>query len=450
MKNNTFDYIIVGAGPAGMFASLEIIKKQKKSNIALFELGPRIEKRKSSDVMSGVGGAGTYSDGKMHFSPTLSHEKILHLIDVNDYQNILDEVDKIYTDYGVDGEYFPQKSDEIKRFIEEAQRININLIPRRIRHTGTDKLKGVMQKFQDDLIKKGVNIIEDTEIVDIIIEKGVCKGVIDKAGNKYFAKKILLSPGRIKAGWLQTIAKKHDIKYMYDIVEVGVRIEFPSFVMSRFSDIMYEATFKVRTKTYDDIIRTFCPCPNGTVSVEKYEDFVCVNGQSNSDHNSENSNFAFVCEVKLTEPVENTIAYAKAIAQLATTIGGGKPIVQRLHDLIRGQRSTQERIRKSLVKPSLKDATPGDIAMALPYRIVRNILDGLEQLNRIMPGINSDSTLLYAPEVKFRTTKFATNSALETDSIKNLFVAGDASGLSGSITGAAASGIMAARGMVRK
>lgn len=449
--NKKYDFLIVGAGPAGMFAAHEIakLKNKKDQKILLIDLGEKIENRKPSQVMSGVGGAGTFSDGKIHFSPTLSHEKAFHLIDIKDYQVILDYVDEILTDLGVDSEYFPKDTVEVRKLIEEAQKNDIDLVPRRIRHVGTDKLKEVMHRFELQLEKEGVEILPNTEISDLIIENDKCIGVKTIDDKEIFSSKILLAPGRIRASWLQKMAKKYDLKYVYDIVEVGVRVEFPSFIMNKFSDQMYEAVFKIRTNTFDDIVRTFCPCPNGMVATETYDDFVCVNGHSNSNHISENSNFAFLCEVRLTDPVENTIAYAKSIAQVASTIGGGKPLIQRLSDLKRGQRSTWTRINKSLIKPSLLEATPGDIAMALPYRILKNILEGLEQLDKIMPGINAGSTLLYAPEVKFRTTKFATNKNLETDKVKDLFVAGDAAGLSGSITGAAVTGIMAARGMLK-
>jgi uncharacterized FAD-dependent dehydrogenase len=210
---------------------------------------------------------------------------------------------------------------------------------------------------------------------------------------------------------------------------------------------MYESIFKIRTETFDDIVRTFCPCPNGFVAMENYHGYVCVNGHSDSKHGSKNSNLAFLCEVNLTEPVENTVAYAQSIAEVASTIGGGKPILQRLADLRKGRRSTWSRLKKSLVKPSLTDVTPGDISMALPHRIVTNIIEGLEKLDEIMPGFNSGSTLLYAPEVKFRSSRVLTDKGMQTN-VKNLYVAGDAAGISGSITGAAATGIMAARGML--
>ena len=232
------------------------------------------------------------------------------------------------------------------------------------------------------------------------------------------------------------------------MVEVGVRVEFPEGVMRRYAEALYEIVLKVRTPTFDDIVRTFCSCPHGYVAREDYQGYVCVNGYSNSDHSSKNSNVALVCEVNLTEPVENSIAYAQSIAELASTIGGQKPVLQRLADLRKGRRSTWKKIEKSLTTPSLMDVTPGDISMALPHRIVTNILESLEKLDTIMPGINAGSTLLYAPEVKFRSSKIKTTPNMETN-LKGLFVAGDASGMAGSITGAAATGIMAARGILQ-
>jgi uncharacterized FAD-dependent dehydrogenase len=315
---------------------------------------------------------------------------------------------------------------------------------RKARHVGTDKLKKVIQNFQEYILKNGVEILDKTEIVDISTQGQVIKGVLTKDGKLFKSNIVLLAPGRIKASWMQEIAHKYKIEYTYDKVEVGVRVEFPAPIMQRQSETLYETVYKVRTKTYHDIVRTFCSCPNGLVATESYDGYVCVNGHSNSQHNSKNSNFAFVSEVNLTEPVENSIAYAKSIAEVASTIGGDKPLLQSLEDLHSGRRSTWSRLEKSFVSPSLTDVTPGDIAMALPYRIVKNIEEGLEILDKVMPGINNGSTLLYAPEVKFRSSKVKTDNGLQT-SIKGLYVAGDAAGVSGSITGAAVTGVIFAK-----
>ena len=441
-----YDYLIVGAGPAGLFACYEILRKSKKKSIALIDLGKRIEDRKSSDVMVGIGGAGTYSDGKLTLTASLSHEKAFHLISKFQYQKILDYVDTIFNNFKIDSEYYPKETEELKELIKEAEVNDIELVVRKARHVGTDKLKLFVKLFQEYLLSKGVEIKDRTEIEDILVKKGCVYGVVTKDGKKVYGSKVLLAPGRVNARWLQKLADKHGIKYMYDKVEVGVRVEFPASIMRMQAETLYETVYKVRTKTYQDIVRTFCSCPNGLVSIENYDSYICVNGHSNSDHSSKNSNFAFLCEVNLKEPLENSIAYAKSIAELTSLLGGGKPLLQTLYDLRDGRRSTWSRLEKSFVEPTLQDVVPGDISMGLPHRIVLNIIEGLELLDKVMPGINSGSTLLYAPEVKFRSSKIETTKDLET-SIKGLYVAGDASGLSGGITGAAVTGIMAARGM---
>lgn len=440
-----YDYIVVGAGPAGMFATYEILKKKPRGKIVLIDMGKKIKDRKPTEVMIGIGGAGTFSDGKLTLTANLSHEKAFHLISKYEYQKILDYVDDTFNEFGIDSEYFPKETEELKKLIEEAQINDIELVTRKARHVGTDKLKAFVQRFEEYLVQKGVEILDSTKVTDITVKDGCVTGV-ECGEKKIQGKKVLLAPGRVNARWLQTLADKYGIQYIYDKVEVGVRVEFPSSVMKRQADTLYETVYRVRTKTYQDIVRTFCSCPNGLVAIEEYENYVCVNGHSNSDHDSKNSNFAFLCEVNLKEPLENSIAYAKSIAELTSLLGGGRPILQSLCDLRDGRRSTWSRLEKSFVEPSLKDVIPGDISMGLPHRIVLNILEGLEQLDKVMPGINAGSTLLYAPEVKFRSSKISTKKNMET-SIKGLFVAGDAAGLSGSITGAAVTGVMAGRGM---
>lgn len=446
MSKPKYDVLVVGAGPAGMFACYELLKKRKKLKIALIDMGHRIEKRKPSEVMSGVGGAGTFSDGKLHFTAKLSHEKALHLIDRDEYQKILDYVDEIFTKFGVDSEYFPKEDPRLDRLIREATVHDVDLIIRRTRHVGSDGLRNVMLKFEKDLLDRGVNLLDDTNVTDIIVRDHQIKGVVTKAGERIYAPCVLLAPGRVGATWLQKIAEKYKIKYVCDKVEVGVRVEFSAPIMKRQAEMLYEVVYKIRTKTYHDIVRTFCSCPNGFVATEIYDGYVCVNGYSNSEHDSPNSNFALLSEVSLTEPVENSVAYAKSIAEVTSTIGGGKPIIQSLEDFRYGRRSTLNRLRKSFVSQSLKDVTTGDIAMALPYRIVQNLKEALEKLDEVMPGINNGSTLLYAPEVKFRSSMISTKNNLETN-IDGLYVAGDGAGVSGSVTGAAVTGIMFARGL---
>jgi uncharacterized protein len=438
-----YDVIIVGAGPAGLFAAYELSKTDKK--VLLIEKGKAIKDRPRSEVMCGVGGAGTFSDGKLHFSPVLSHEKMFHIWGVDEYQEVVNYVDQTFVDFGDNSEYYPKGDGKFEKLVETCKKNGIHLVHRKNRHVGTDKLPIIIGKFEESLRENGIEIMTESTANDIIVENNEIKGVICN-GENILAKQVILSPGRFNASWMQNLAKKYSIPYKYDKVEVGVRVEFPSGIMREIAEIQYDSIFLIQTPTYDNVMRTFCVCPCGFVGAEDYEGFVCVNGHSNSHHDSENSNFAFVQEISLTEPLENTTKYAKSIAKLTNTIGGGKPLIQRYADLKNGRRSTWERIKKSHVTPSLKDVVPGDIAMGFPHRLVTNIKEGLEILDKVMPGIASGDTLLYAPEIKLRSSKIETDKHLRTF-IKGLSVAGDGAGVSGNIIGAAVTGVIAARGL---
>jgi uncharacterized protein len=446
-SDNKYNILIIGAGPAGMFAAHELAEKGME--VLMLEKGNLIEDRERGEVMSGFGGAGTFSDGKLHFTPVLSHEKMFHLYGKEEYQKLIDYTEKIFLDFGVPKEYYPKNIEKVNDLVEEAKRNNIQLYVRKTIHVGSDRLPKIMKKFQDYLLEKGINIRANTEVKDLLIEGNKVRGVLLENGEEIKAEKVICAPGRYNAKWMQDMARKHGLGEVFDKVEVGVRVEFPAEVLEKHAKEMYETIFSMYTPTYDDVVRTFCPCPEGHVAIEKYDDFVCVNGHSNHFHDSKNSNFAFVTEVKLTEPLESTRAYATFLAQGTTLLGGGKPIVQRLKDLKSGHRSTKDRIERAHIIPSLKDAVPGDIGMSMPYRVVKNILEGIEMLDSILPGLNGDSTFLYAPEVKFRSNKIETNKNLETN-IQGLYVAGDGAGVAGNIVGAAITGIIVARGILKK
>jgi len=445
-----YNVIIVGAGPAGLFAAHHLTKRKrkKKLKVLILEQGKSIEKRKKTETMCGVGGAGTFSDGKLHFTPVLSHEKLLDLFPVNKYQEYIDKVDKLFTDFGVNVSYTPNNYSQALALVKYCQCKGVHLYLRRCKHVGSDVLPHIITNIAKVLRSQGVEIICQTKVDEIISKNKMIIGV--KCGKKIFqADKYLIAPGRVGTSWLQKQATKIGIDYSYQKVEIGVRVEFPAAIMEEHSKIMHENIYAVRTPTYDDVVRTFCPCPNGRVAIENYDQYISVNGYSNAKDKSDNSNFDLTTVIQLTKPVENTTDYAISIAKTATIIGGGKPILQRLADLQAGRRSTWKRIKRSYVFPTLTNVTPGDISLALPHRIVTNILEGLKILDKVLPGINSGSTLLYAPEVKLRGNRIKINKKMQTQ-IKNLFVAGDGAGTSGNIVGAAASGIMAAKGILKK
>lgn len=450
MPKIKYDFIIVGAGPAGLFAAYELTKGKRagKQKVLIIEQGKSIEKRKKTETMIGVGGAGTFSDGKLHYTPVLSHEKLLDIFTVAEYQEIVDYVDFLFNKkFGVNSPYTPQNQEEAQNLICLCQKNGIQLFSRRCQHIGSDILPKIVNNIVEVLKKQGVEIICETKIEEILVKNGLISGL--KSGKKTFqAQKYLIAPGRIGTQWLQNQAKKIGLDYSYQKVEIGVRVEFPAGIMREHSKIMHENIYALRTPTFDDIVRTFCPCPNGRVAIENYAGYISVNGYSNANGDSNNSNFNLVTVFQLTDPVENTTDYAISIAKTATIIGGGKPILQRLADLQAGRRSTWKRIRRSYVIPTLKEVTPGDISLALPHRAVTNTLEGLEILDRVLPGINSGSTLLYAPEIKLRGNRIKINKKMQTK-IKNLFVAGDGAGASGNIVGAAVSGILAIKGMCK-
>ena len=445
-----YDVIIVGAGPAGLFCANEISKKDKNLTILIIDKGNLVENRKKNEVMMGFGGAGTFSDGKLHFTPVLSHEKMFHLYSKEEYQKYLDYVEAEFISLGVPEDYYPKNLKDAQELVDKAERNNIKLFIRKTIHVGTDKLGPIIKKIQDQLKgNKNITLLPKTEVLDLIVNKKQVTGVIITGNKKIQAKRVVCAPGRYNASWIEKITDKYNIKKVFDKVEVGVRVEFPSSINSLHSEQMYETIYYMYTPTYDDVVRTFCPCPKGYVALENYEDYVCVNGYSNSNNDGVNSNFALVVEINLTAPLESTRKYAEFIAKGVTLIGAGSPIVQRYKDLKTGRRSTVDRIKNAHITPSLKSAVPGDIGMAMPYRITKDLIEGIEMLSKILPGLNGDSTFLYAPEVKFRSNKINTNKYLETE-ISDLYMIGDGAGVSGNIVGAAISGVVCAEGILKK
>ncbi len=458
-QKKEYDVIIVGAGPAGMFAAYELAGKM---TVLVIDMGRDINERECKmkrrgicthcdpcDIMCGVGGAGTYSDGTLNLRPDIGGDLAEQTQDPEYAWELVDFVDKVFLKYGAPDHLFIPKGDEVEQLKRRAASVGARFIEIIQRHIGSDNAPVVIKNFEKDMKEKGVEFRLGVKVEDLIIEENTCTGVILKNDIKINSSFTIIAPGRVGAKWIDEILHKHKIEAKYAPIDVGVRVEVPSIIMDPITYINHDPKFHIQTKTYDDFVRTFCTNEKGFVVKEEYEDFVATNGHSMTNEQSENTNFAFLVRVELTEPIENTVRYGRSIAKLATTIGGGKPVLQRMGDLRRGRRSTAKRLKKNQVINTLKDVTPGDISMALPHRIVTDIWEGLEVLNEIIPGVAADSTLLYAPEIKFYSMQVIVDTNMES-SVRNLFAAGDGAGLSRDIVNAAATGVIAGRGILKK
>ncbi len=454
-----YDVCIIGAGPAGMFAAYELSKETDLS-ITIFEKGKDVQRRKCPtsrtfchhctpcNIMSGVGGAGTLSSGLLNLSPDIGGEWSRIINDKEQAWDLIHYIDDIFLRFGVPNQVFGTNEKDKKDLERRAAAAGIKYIPQRQRHIGTENTPKVISSFKKDLESKGVHFVLETEVKEIKrVETNF--HVYSTEGDKNICRYLIAAPGRIGANWLSEQAKELGILSHPGPIDIGVRVELPSIVFDPVVKVNLDPKFYIQTSKYDDFIRTFCLNHKGYVVQEYYDGFIGVNGHAYDVKKSGNTNFAFLVRIELTEPLEDTSAYGRSIAIQTTTLGGGKPILQRVEDLRNGRRSTWTRIERSHVEPTLKDVTPGDIAMAMPHRIVTDILEGLEKLDTIIPGVASSSTLLYAPEIKFYANKIQVNQWLETN-IENFFVAGDGAGLSRGIVAAAATGTIAARGIVKK
>lgn len=459
IENKEYDVIIVGAGPAGMFAAHELAQKMK---VLVIDMGRDINERECKmkrrgicthcdpcDIMCGVGGAGTYSDGTLNLRPDIGGDLAEQTGDPEYAWKLVDMVDQIFLKYGAPGFLYVPKGNKVEQLKRRAVSVGARFIEIIQRHMGSDNSPVIIANFEKDLKEKGVRFLLDTKVMDLVIEENTCTGVILDDGTRISSNFTIIAPGRVGAKWIDEVLHKHNIDAKYAPIDVGVRVEVPAIIMDPITFINHDPKFHIQTKTYDDFVRTFCTNQRGFVVKEEYEDFIATNGHSMTNEQSENTNFAFIVRVELTEPIENTVRYGRSIAKLATTIGGGKPVLQRMGDLRRGRRTTEKRLKRNPVINTLKDVTPGDISMALPHRIVTDIREGLEVLNEIIPGVASDSTLLYAPEIKFYSMQVLVDRNMES-SVKNLFAAGDGAGLSRDIVNAAATGIIAGRGILKK
>jgi uncharacterized protein len=455
------DVIIIGAGPAGIFAAMELSKVAPRLSLLIVEKGPDISQRSCPMlskkgqkcahcspclVLCGWGGAGAFSDGKL----TLTSEFggfLPEYMEKPELDSLIRYVDAEYIRFGAPGQVYGTDKEKVRDLTRIAARAGLRLLPGKIRHLGTENCPPILSGMRDSLAGK-VEILYRSPVARILAEGGQVTGIELASGEKIRSKYVIAAPGREGAEWFRNEAARLGLKLANNPVDIGVRVEVPAVIAEDIAKDVYEPKLIYYSKSFDDPVRTFCFNPNGEVVMENNAGLITVNGHSYVDKRTDNTNFALLVSKTFTEPFHEPIAYGKYIASLANMLGGGI-IVQRLGDLTSGRRSTEKRLQKAMVEPTLKEATPGDLSLVLPYRHLIDILEMLQTLDLIIPGVNSKHTLLYGVEVKFYSSRPEVDHDLETRT-RNLYAIGDGAGVTRSLAQASVSGVMAARSIARK
>lgn len=455
--------LIIGAGPAGIFTALELLKQGSKDEITIVEQGRLIENRACPKakthacthckpychITSGFSGAGAFSDGKL----SLHHEvggDFPSLIGEDFAQDLIDYTDKIYLEFGADTAVEgAEETPEIREIRKAATIAGLKLVDCPIRHLGTEKAHDLYYEIEKYLLNNGVQILESSNCSDIIIENDECKGAV-VAGKKIFADVVIVATGRKGADWLDEMCRLHGIGREAGVVDIGVRVEVRNEVMEKVNKALYESKLIGYPPPYRNKVRTFCQNPGGFVAQENYDNnLAVVNGHSFKDLKSNNTNLAILCSHHFTYPFDDPIAYAQKVGEMTNMLGNNQILVQRLGDIKAGKRTWDNELSRTNLKPTLTDAVAGDITAAIPYRTMTCILNFIEQLDKVVPGFASDETLLYAPELKFYSNRVKMDKNLNTN-VKNLHCLGDASGWTRGLMMSSAMGVHMARKLMEK
>lgn len=448
-----YDVIIIGAGPGGIFSAFELTKKNPDLKVAVFEAGNTLDKRKcpidgekikscinckNCSIMSGFGGAGAFSDGKYNITNDFGGT-LYEYIGKKRALELMKYVDEINMNYG--GENTKLYSTAGTKFKKICMQNDLHLLDASVRHLGTDINYIVLENLYKELKDKVTFYFNQPVLKLEVIEDGyrvICKN------DFYDCKYCVMSVGRVGSKWMEEVCQKLNIPTKSNRVDIGVRVEIPAEVFSHITDELYESKIVYRTKKYGDMVRTFCMNPKGVVVNENTNGIITVNGHSYGDErkHTNNTNFALLVAKRFSEPFKDSNGYGESIAKLSNMLGGGV-LVQRFGDLIRGRRSTESRMEQSFVTPTL-NATPGDLSLVLPKRILDGIIEMIYALDKIAPGMANDDTLLYGVEVKFYNLEVSVDENLQSK-YKNLYIIGDGSGITHSLSHASASGVHVAR-----
>ena len=460
-----YDVIIIGAGPGGIFCAYELLDKNPNLKVLMLEKGRSIEKRSCPkrktkqcvgctpcSITTGFAGAGAFSDGKLSLSPDVGGN-LPAILGYDETVELINESDSIYLKFGADTNvYGIDKEAEIREIRKKAITANLKLVECPIRHLGTEegyKIYGKLQKHLEDV---GAQLLFNTMVEQIVVENGVATSVVTNKGDTYYAPEIISAVGREGADWFKDKCQEIGIETTPGTVDVGVRVEVRDEIMQFLNENLYEAKLIYHTKTFDDKVRTFCTNPSGEVATEYYENgLAVVNGHAykSKEYKTNNTNFAILVSKNFTKPFTTPIEYGKHIAQLSNMLCGGKILVQTFGDFRRGRRTTEERLCRNNLIPTLKDAVPGDLSLVFPHRIMTDIVEMIFALDKITPGMAGDETLLYGVEVKFYSNRVIVNKDFET-SIKGLRAIGDGAGVTRGLQQASANGISVARSILKK
>ena len=462
---NEYDVIIVGAGPGGIFCAYELKEKRPDLRILLLEKGRSIEQRvcpkrktghcmacKPCAITTGFAGAGAFSDGKLSLSPDVGGT----LPDILGYEKageMIGRSDRIYLKFGADTEvYGVNKEKEIREIRAKAIGANLKLVECPIRHLGTEKGYEIYAKIQKHLEESGVEMHFMEPVSKILMESVGVRGVETEKGNTYYAPRVVIAVGREGAEWLGQQCEDMDIESEAGTVDIGVRVEVRDEIMEFLNKNLYEAKLIYYTPTFDDKVRTFCTNPSGEVAAEYYDDnLAVVNGHAykGEEYKTTNTNFALLVSKNFTKPFHTPIEYGKKIAQLSNMLCGNRIMVQTFGDFKRGRRTTEERLCRNNLIPTLKDAVPGDLSLVLPHRIMVDLEEMITALDKVTPGIASDETLMYGVEVKFYSNRVIVSKEFET-SVKGLYAIGDGAGITRGLQQASANGLCVADAILKK